>query len=155
MTEPKLGTTAPTPASEPPTESTRQPPPTVRQRCWTAGEGPAIGPKRRTIARPHRQIAPYRHGTERPPRSMSSPARTAGRRGSWSSSASSPALPDVTMAEAAKRFSLVKADLAATTQASITVGLTELDVDDTLEDLVARADEAMYRERQQPRSAGA
>ncbi|MFN2471168.1 MAG: diguanylate cyclase domain-containing protein [Gaiellaceae bacterium] len=65
------------------------------------------------------------------------------------------ALLDVTMAEAAKRFSLVNADLAATHQASVTVGLTELAADDALEDLIARADEAMYRERRQPQSAGA
>jgi len=65
------------------------------------------------------------------------------------------ALIDVTMAEAATRFSLVNADLAATHQASVTVGLTVLEADDAVEDLIARADEAMYRERQQPRSAGA
>jgi diguanylate cyclase (GGDEF)-like protein len=64
------------------------------------------------------------------------------------------ALLDVTMTEAAKRFSLVNADLAATRQASVTVGLTELQADDTVEDLIARADAGMYRERQQ-RSAGA
>jgi diguanylate cyclase (GGDEF)-like protein len=63
------------------------------------------------------------------------------------------ALLDMNAAEAAKRFSLVSANLAATCQASVTVGLTELEADDALEDLIARADEAMYRERQQPRSA--
>ena len=65
------------------------------------------------------------------------------------------ALPDVTMAEAAERFSLVNSDLEATHQASVTVGFTELEADDALEDLIARADEAMYRERQQPRSPDA
>jgi diguanylate cyclase (GGDEF)-like protein len=60
------------------------------------------------------------------------------------------ALLDVAMAEAAKRFSLVNADLAAARQASVTVGLTELEADDALGDLIARADEAMYRERRQP-----
>jgi diguanylate cyclase (GGDEF)-like protein len=64
------------------------------------------------------------------------------------------ALLDVTMAQGAERFSLVKADLAATEQASVTVGLSELEADDALEDLIARADEAMYRERRS-RSAGA
>lgn len=65
------------------------------------------------------------------------------------------ALHDVSEAEAAERFSLVNADLAATRQASVTVGLAELEPDDALEDLVSRADKAMYRERQQLRSAGA
>ena len=64
------------------------------------------------------------------------------------------ALPDLTMAQAAKRFSLVNADLAATHRASVTVGLTELEPDDALEDLIARADEAMYSKRQEPRSPG-
>ena len=63
-------------------------------------------------------------------------------------------LLDVTIAEAAKRFSLINDDLAATNQASVTVGLAELEADDALEDLIERADEAMYRERQQPRSPG-
>lgn len=65
------------------------------------------------------------------------------------------ALLDVTMAEAAKRFSLVNADLEAEHQASVTVGLAELEADDALADLIARADEAMYGERQRLRAAGA
>jgi diguanylate cyclase (GGDEF)-like protein len=64
-------------------------------------------------------------------------------------------LLDVTMQGAAKRFSLVNADLAATQQASLTVGLAELAADDALEDLIARADQALYSERQRLRSAGA
>jgi len=60
------------------------------------------------------------------------------------------ALPNVTKAEAAKRFSLVNADLAAAHHASVTFGLAELEPDDSLDDLIARADEAMYREREQP-----
>ena len=63
------------------------------------------------------------------------------------------AVTDVTMAEAAKRFSRVNADLAATRQASVTVGLAQLEPDDALEDLVARADHALYTERQRLRSA--
>jgi GGDEF domain-containing protein len=58
------------------------------------------------------------------------------------------------MAEAAKRFSLVNADLEAEHQASVTVGLAELEADDALADLIARADAAMYSERQQQQSAG-
>ena len=58
-------------------------------------------------------------------------------------------LIDATVALAAQRFSVVNSDLAATHQASVTVGLTELEPDDALEDLIERADEAMYRERQQ------
>jgi PleD family two-component response regulator len=63
-------------------------------------------------------------------------------------------LVDVTMAEAAKRFALVNAALAET-QVSVSVGIAELEVDDALEDLIARADEALYRERGRRRSAGA
>ena len=63
------------------------------------------------------------------------------------------ALVGVTREEAAERFSLVNADLTATRQASVTVGLAELDPEDALGDLVARADEAMYRERRQQEPA--
>ena len=56
-------------------------------------------------------------------------------------------LLDVTIEDAAKRFSLVNADLASTQTASISVGLAELQADDALEDLIARADKAMYQER--------
>ena len=59
---------------------------------------------------------------------------------------------DVTAAEAGKRFARVNAELAASQQASITVGLAELEADDALEDLVERADQALYRERQKRRS---
>lgn len=58
------------------------------------------------------------------------------------------ALVGLTTAEAAERFSLVKADLAAKQQASITVGFAELEAGDALQDLIARADEAMYGQRQ-------
>jgi diguanylate cyclase (GGDEF)-like protein len=57
------------------------------------------------------------------------------------------ALPDVTMEQASERFSLVNADLAAAQQGSVTVGLAELQPDDAVEDLIARADEAMYTAR--------
>lgn len=62
------------------------------------------------------------------------------------------ALVGVTKADAAKRFTLVNADLAASDHASVTIGFTELEADDALEDLIARADDAMYTERraQQP-----
>jgi diguanylate cyclase (GGDEF)-like protein len=63
------------------------------------------------------------------------------------------ALLDMTVAQAAGRFSLVNTDLAAQ-QASVTVGLAHLEADDALEDLIARADNALYKERQQRRSAG-
>lgn len=62
-------------------------------------------------------------------------------------------LTDLSQAEAAERFALVNADLAATRQGSVTVGFAELRAQDTLEDLVARADEAMYKAREQ-RTAG-
>lgn len=62
------------------------------------------------------------------------------------------ALPDVTMAQAAERFALVNADLAESHQASLSFGLAELRADDACEDLIARADQAMYSTRKQPRS---
>jgi len=65
------------------------------------------------------------------------------------------ALLDVTVDDAAKRFARVNEDLAATRHASVAVGLAELEADDAPEDLIARADEAMYVERQQRRSAKA
>jgi diguanylate cyclase (GGDEF)-like protein len=55
---------------------------------------------------------------------------------------------DITVAEAAKRFARVNAELAATQQATITVGFAQLEQADDLEDLVARADQALYTERQ-------
>ena len=56
---------------------------------------------------------------------------------------------DLTLEEAAERFSLVKADLAQTQQASVTVGLAQLVDDDSLDDLIARAEDNMDRARQQ------
>lgn len=57
-------------------------------------------------------------------------------------------LLDVDMAEATERFALVNADLAAIRQASVTAGIAQLDAHDGLEDLIQRADEALYRERE-------
>ena len=62
-------------------------------------------------------------------------------------------LPDLTMAEAAKRFSLVNIDLGVS-RTAISFGVTELKAHDTAEDLIARADEVMYEERQNRRSDG-
>ena len=58
-------------------------------------------------------------------------------------------LLDLKLEDAAQRFLLVKADLTHNQQASVTVGLAELKEDDLLEDLIRRADEAMYIDRQQ------
>lgn len=58
------------------------------------------------------------------------------------------ALLDLTKAEATKRFSLMNAAFGAAHQASVTVGLSELEAEDALEDLISRADEALYSERQ-------
>jgi len=57
----------------------------------------------------------------------------------------------VTVTQAAERFALVSTDLASQ-QASVTVGLAQLEADDALEDLVARADKAMYEKRQRERA---
>jgi len=63
-------------------------------------------------------------------------------------------LPDVTLTEADNRFALVNARLAAASHGSVSFGLTELQQDDDLQSLVARADEAMYEQRQALRSSG-
>jgi len=58
------------------------------------------------------------------------------------------AISRLTMAEAGKRFTLVNAALAeAPEPGSITIGLTELQPHDSPEDLLARADADLYRER--------
>ena len=61
-------------------------------------------------------------------------------------------LPDLSLEEATKRFTVVDKELAKE-NASITFGLAELQsADDSLEALVARADEALYKARQQKTS---
>jgi PleD family two-component response regulator len=53
------------------------------------------------------------------------------------------------MADATRRVALVNAALQeAPEPGSVTVGLAELQPGDSLEDLLARADAALYRERQ-------
>ena len=59
---------------------------------------------------------------------------------------------NVTIEEAAERFSLVNDELAATERASISVGVAQLEAGDGLQDLIARADEALYAQRR--RAAG-
>ena len=63
-------------------------------------------------------------------------------------------LLNVKLDEAAKRFMCVNANLAERQGASVTVGLAELEKDDSLQDLIARADAALYEERQQRPAAG-
>jgi diguanylate cyclase (GGDEF)-like protein len=63
-------------------------------------------------------------------------------------------LADVTIDEAAKRFSLVNADLA-TLQMSVSVGLAAPAAGDTVDDLIGRADEDMYGQRGGRRSSRA
>ncbi len=61
----------------------------------------------------------------------------------------------LSVAAVTQRLSLVNAALAnAPEHRSVTVGLAELRPDDSPEDLVARADAALYRERQRQRRAG-
>lgn len=57
-------------------------------------------------------------------------------------------LLDMKMEEAVERFALVNADLSETLQASVSVGLAEIRAHDSLPDLIARADEALYKERE-------
>lgn len=62
-------------------------------------------------------------------------------------------LPGLNLTDAEDRFALVDGDLAEAEAASITVGLVELKPDgETLEQLIARADEAMYQRRRETRS---
>lgn len=59
-------------------------------------------------------------------------------------------LPGLDIAHATKRFALVNAALAkAPERTSITVGLAQLEPGDTIAQLIARADAALYRERAQ------
>lgn len=57
-------------------------------------------------------------------------------------------LLDVDTADATERFASVNADLAAVRSASVTAGIAQLDAHDRLEDLIQRADTAMYRARE-------
>jgi diguanylate cyclase (GGDEF)-like protein len=62
------------------------------------------------------------------------------------------ALPGLSIADATERLALVNAALAeAPTHGSVTVGLAELQPQDSLSDLIARADAALYRQRRQRR----
>ena len=58
-------------------------------------------------------------------------------------------LLDLGMAEAAQRFSLISADLAEAEHASISVGLVELQGDESLQSLIMRGDDDLYRQRRQ------
>jgi len=57
-------------------------------------------------------------------------------------------------ARAAERFSLVNVDLRESQEATVTVGLTCLEPNDAVEDLIARADAAMYEQRGQSPASG-
>ena len=57
------------------------------------------------------------------------------------------ALLDVSLPEVTKRFRDVRTTMLENDLGSITVGLTELQIDDSLEDLIVRADKALYEER--------
>ena len=62
------------------------------------------------------------------------------------------AIPGVSIADATNRLLLVNAALAeAPERGSVTFGLAELWSDDSSDDLVARADAALYRERRRRR----
>lgn len=56
-------------------------------------------------------------------------------------------MSDLSAALAVERFDLVRAQLAEDHQASVTVGIAELEDGDTLSGLVSRADAAMYAQR--------
>lgn len=60
------------------------------------------------------------------------------------------ALPDLTVAEAMERFAAIGAELVEADR-PITVGFAEVEEEDSLEDLVARADSDMYTKRRQQR----
>jgi diguanylate cyclase (GGDEF)-like protein len=58
------------------------------------------------------------------------------------------ALVDASIESAAERFLQVNEELGSSQRASISVGLAELSERDSLDDLIARADAALRRERQ-------
>jgi len=63
-------------------------------------------------------------------------------------------LPGIDMADADRRLADVMAPLAAAREpASVTVGVAELQAGDSSKGVVARADAALYRKRQQHRRA--
>jgi diguanylate cyclase (GGDEF)-like protein len=65
------------------------------------------------------------------------------------------AISGLTMDEAAKRLSLVNTALAeGPVSGSVTIGLAEMQPDDVAEDLLERADKALYLERQKHRGNG-
>lgn len=57
-------------------------------------------------------------------------------------------LVDLDSSEAAKRFEEVNVDLAKLEDGSISVGLAEVQAGESLEDLIARADQDLYRHKQ-------
>ena len=61
--------------------------------------------------------------------------------------------PALDVNDAAERFARINGDLAATAEASVAFGLAELETDDSLADLITRADSVMYANRSQ-RSLG-
>ena len=63
-------------------------------------------------------------------------------------------LSDVALEEVVKRFALVNVNLASKRNASASAGMAELGADDSLEDLIRRADEALYEGRRSRRDAG-
>jgi diguanylate cyclase (GGDEF)-like protein len=58
------------------------------------------------------------------------------------------------LAEAQERFQIANASLAVARQAHVSVGLAQLTADESLDQLIARADGVMYEGRERRRSAG-
>lgn len=62
------------------------------------------------------------------------------------------AIPGVSMEEAAQRLAVVNTTLAASPEhPSVTSGLADLQANDSLQDMIVRADEALYEQRRQQR----
>jgi diguanylate cyclase (GGDEF)-like protein len=57
--------------------------------------------------------------------------------------------PALDVNDAAERFARINGDLAATEEASVAFGLAQLETDDSLADLITRADSVMYANRYQ------
>jgi diguanylate cyclase (GGDEF)-like protein len=62
--------------------------------------------------------------------------------------------PALDVNDAAERFARINGDLAATAEASVAFGLAELEMDDSLADLITRADTVMYANRYERSSDG-
>lgn len=63
-------------------------------------------------------------------------------------------VPDLDLADVRETFEIANASLAVTREAHVSVGLAELAAEESLQDLIARADRIMYAGKENRRRAG-